>query len=71
MRQIEENVKQARANVHELDVEIITRQRQIELAQEDLSIKRREVDRYEKIDDPGVYSKSELGHRPFKGAPGA
>ncbi len=60
VRQIQENVKQARANVHELDVEIITRQRQIELAQEDLSIKRREVDRYEKIDDPGVYSKSEL-----------
>ena len=36
------------------------RNRQIELAQEDLTLKRREVERYEKIDDPGVYSKSEL-----------
>ncbi len=60
VRQLEENVKQARANLGELDVEVAASKRQIELAEEDRSIKRREVDRYEKIDDPGVYSKSEL-----------
>jgi multidrug efflux pump subunit AcrA (membrane-fusion protein) len=60
VRRLEEDVKQARANLHELKVETAARQRQIELAEEDLAIKRREVERYEKIQDPGVYSKSEL-----------
>lgn len=60
LRRLGENVKQARANLQELEVEITARNRQIALAEEDLQIKRREVDRYEKIDDPGVYSKSEI-----------
>lgn len=60
VRRIKENVKQARANLAELEVKITARKRQIELAKEDLTIKRREVARYEGIDDPGVYSQSEL-----------
>ncbi len=60
LRQIAENVKQARANLQELEVQIAARKRQIDLAEEDLDLKRREVQRYASIDDPGVYSKSEL-----------
>jgi multidrug efflux pump subunit AcrA (membrane-fusion protein) len=60
IRSIGESVKQARANLQELEVQITARKRQIELAEEDLVLKRREVARYENIDDPGVYSKSEL-----------
>jgi RND family efflux transporter MFP subunit len=41
-------------------VETAARDRQIELAQKDLEIKQREVARYRSIEDPGVYSKSEL-----------
>lgn len=57
---LDEQRKQAEAEIHELDVETAAGTRQIELAQEDLAIKRREVERYERIDDPGVYSKSEI-----------
>lgn len=60
VRRLQEQLRQARAELHELGVETGARKRQIELAQEDLAIKQREVARYEKIDDPGVYSKSEL-----------
>jgi RND family efflux transporter MFP subunit len=59
-RRSQESLTQAKANQHELLVEIGARDRQIKLAQEDLDIKQREVVRYESIDDPGVYSKSEL-----------
>ena len=60
VRRLEEQLKQAQANLHESEVEIAACKRQIELAKEDLAIKQREVQRYEQIDDPGVYSKSEL-----------
>ncbi len=60
VRRLQEQLRQAQAELHELDVETGARRRQIELALEDLAIKQREVARYEKIDDPGVYSKSEL-----------
>jgi multidrug efflux pump subunit AcrA (membrane-fusion protein) len=57
---LEEQFKQAEASIHELEVETRARRRQIKLAEEDLAIKKREVERYERINDPGVYSKSEL-----------
>lgn len=60
VRRLQEDVKQATTNLHELEVETNARTRQIELAREDLAIKQREVKRYENIEDPGVYSKSEL-----------
>jgi RND family efflux transporter MFP subunit len=60
VRRLEEALLEARASVSELVVETESRKRQIELAGEDLAIKQREVARYERIEDPGVYSKSEL-----------
>lgn len=57
---LQEQLKQAEANFHEADVQIAAGKRQIDLAKENLAIKEREVKRYDKIDDPGVYSKSEL-----------
>jgi RND family efflux transporter MFP subunit len=60
VRRLEQELIQAKTNQHELTVEIAARDRQIELAKEDLEIKKREVARYESIDDPGVYSESEL-----------
>jgi multidrug efflux pump subunit AcrA (membrane-fusion protein) len=60
VRRLQEQLKQAQAQLHELTVETAARQRQIELAREDLAIKQREVQRYENINDPGVYTKSEL-----------
>ena len=59
-RRLEEELKQAEAKQHELKVETVARRRQIELAREDLAIQQREVQRYERIKDPGVYSKSEV-----------
>ena len=60
VRRLREQLRQAHAEQHELEVQTAACKRQIELAQEDLAIKQREVARYERIDDPGVYSKSEL-----------
>jgi len=60
IRRLREELTQAKVNQQELAIEIASRHRQIELAQEDLDIKQREVARYESIDDPGVYSKTEL-----------
>lgn len=60
VRRLEQELIQAKTNQHELAIEIAARKRQIELAKEDLVIKKREVARYESIDDPGVYSESEL-----------
>ena len=60
VRRLEQELIQAKTNEHELTIEIAARKRQIDLAKEDLAIKRREVARYESIDDPGVYSESEL-----------
>ena len=60
VRRLKQELIQAETNQHELVVEITARNRQIKLAEEDLQIKKREVTRYESIDDPGVYSESEL-----------
>ena len=60
VRRLEQELVQAKTNQQELVVEIAARKRQIKLAEEDLAIKKREVARYESIDDPGVYSESEL-----------
>lgn len=60
VRRLEQELIQAKTNQHELTIEIAARKRQIDLAKEDLEIKKREVARYESIDDPGVYSESEL-----------
>ncbi len=60
VRRLEEQQKQTQANLREAQVQIAAAKRQIELAKENLAIKKREVQRYESIDDPGVYSKSEL-----------
>ena len=60
VRRLQQELTQAKANQHELTVEIGARGRQIKLAEEDLAIKKREVARYASIDDPGVYSESEL-----------
>lgn len=59
-RRLEEQLKQAQANLHELEIETGGRKRQIELAKEDLVIRQREVQRYAKIEGPGAYSQSEL-----------
>lgn len=66
VRRLEEQWKQTQADLRELEVEIESGKRQIELAKEDLVIKRREVGRYEQIDDPGVYSQSELDEARLK-----
>lgn len=60
VHRLAEEVKQAEANQHELKIETAAGRRQIELAREDLAIQQREVQRYERIKDPGVYSQSEL-----------
>lgn len=60
VRRLEETLREAKASLRELIVETESRGRQIELAREDLAIRQREVARYERIEDPGVYSKSEL-----------
>jgi RND family efflux transporter MFP subunit len=60
VRRLEHDLEQSKAKLHELEVETTARTRQIELALEDQGIKKREVERYENIDDPGVYSKSEV-----------
>ncbi len=60
LRRLEQNLKQAQASLNELKVQTAAARRQIELSREDLTIKKREVQRYEAIDDPGVYSQSEL-----------
>ncbi len=60
VRRLQQEHIQAKTNEHELTVEITARHRQIKLAEEELEIKKREVTRYESIDDPGVYSESEL-----------
>lgn len=60
IRRLEEDLNTSKANLRELSVETAARKRHIELAKEDLAIKQREVARYEKVEDPGVYSKSEL-----------
>ena len=60
VRRLEELLAQAQAELQELEVQIEASKRQIELAREDLTIKKREVQRYEKIEDPGVYSQSEI-----------
>ena len=60
VRRLEEQEKQAQANLHEAQVQIAASKRQIELAKENLVIKKREVQRYESVTDPGVYSQSEI-----------
>ncbi len=60
IRRLEQELAKAKANRKELAVEIEARHRQIKLAEEDLEIQKREVTRYESIEDPGAYSKSEL-----------
>lgn len=60
VQRLEEQLAQAQAELQELEVQIEASKRQIELAREDLTIKKREVQRYEKIEDPGVYSQSEI-----------
>jgi multidrug efflux pump subunit AcrA (membrane-fusion protein) len=60
LRSLDEEVKQAEANLAEMDVDIEAKKRQIDLALEDLEIKQREVKRYRDIEDPRVYSKTEL-----------
>ena len=60
IRRLEQELAQAGGSIEELRVEIAGTGRQIELAKEELVIKRRELRRYEQIDDPGVYSQTEL-----------
>jgi len=60
VRRLDEQKKQAEAERFELNVEIEAQKRQIELAREDLTIKKREVGRYKRIESPGVYSQAEL-----------
>ena len=60
VRRLKEQLAQAEAELKELEVEIESSKGQIELAREDLTIKKREVQRYEQIEDPGAYSQSEI-----------
>jgi RND family efflux transporter MFP subunit len=60
VRRMDEMVKQAQAELGELQVEVEAARRQVELAKEDLAIKQREVRRYLAIEDPGVYTEAEL-----------
>ncbi len=60
VRRCDEQLRQAQAELHEWEVETRGCERQIVLAKEDLAIKQREVQRYEKTNDPAVYSRSEV-----------
>lgn len=51
---------QAKSNLTELDVEIQNSENVITLANEELTIRRRELERFAKIDDPGVFSQTEV-----------
>ena len=59
-RRLEAALEQAKATVEECKVEIRNLVEQIALSKEQLAIQKRELERYESVNDPGVYSKSEI-----------
>ena len=60
IQRLEAALEQAKANIHECDVELQNLAEQIVLAKDQVAIQQREVKRYESVNDPGVYSESEI-----------
>ncbi len=60
VKRLDEQRKQAEVERRELQLELAQQKRQIELAEENLAIKQREVRRYERIEQPGIYSQAEM-----------
>lgn len=60
VQRLEAALEQAEASVNECDVEVRNLTEQIILAKEQVAIQQRDLKRYESINDPGVYSESEI-----------
>lgn len=60
VQRLAEEVTQADANLKEQDVEVESTMNQIALANEELVIRQRELARFADIDDPGVFSQTEV-----------
>ncbi|MGD9127951.1 MAG: HlyD family efflux transporter periplasmic adaptor subunit [Planctomycetia bacterium] len=60
VQRLDAALEQAKASVSECDVEIRNLTEQVALSKEQVVIQERELERYESVDDPGVYSQSEI-----------
>ena len=60
VRRQQETLKQANSSIEEADVEKTTVQRLIELAQGDVDLKRKEVERFEELQSKNAISESQL-----------
>ncbi|PHQ32237.1 efflux RND transporter periplasmic adaptor subunit [Rhodopirellula bahusiensis] len=60
VRRIREQLKQAEASLVELDLDIASRERQIEMAKQTLQIRRRETDRMRQLSERNAASTSEV-----------
>ncbi len=60
VRRLEEELNQASVSVEELEVQVVNARRQVELAEENVELNRRELERVEGVNIPGVITDSDI-----------
>jgi multidrug efflux pump subunit AcrA (membrane-fusion protein) len=60
IQRLEQDLEQAAGSLEELEADLLSNKNEIALDRDEVVIRQRELKRYEEIDDPGVFAKTEV-----------